>query len=77
MKSKAKIKQLTLREMKNLDLSKIDINTAVNILSKSLYQQDEKAFSKELILSLPLGVCFAITREVMRISGVTEDQLGF
>ena len=77
VKSKAKIKQLTLREMKNLDLSKIDINTAVNILRKSLYQQDEKAFNKELILSLPLGVCFAITREVMRISGVTEDQLGF
>lgn len=77
VRSKAKIKQLTLKEVKNLDLNNINLDTAVNILSKALFKQNEKPFTNELILSLPIGVCFAITREIMRISGVNENQLGF
>lgn len=75
--SKAKIKQLTLKELKNVDINNITVDTAVSILRKALFKQDETLFSKELILALPIGVCFAITREIMRISGVDENQLGF
>lgn len=75
--SKAKIKQLTLKELKNIDVNNITVDTAVSILRKALFKQDETLFSKELILALPIGVCFAITREIMRISGVDENQLGF
>nr|WP_295000920.1 hypothetical protein [uncultured Methanobrevibacter sp.] len=77
VKSKAKIKQLTLNELRNLDLNNITVNTAVNILKKALYKQDETPFTNELILALPIGVSFAIAREIMKISGVDEDQLGF
>lgn len=75
--SKAKIKQLTLKELKNIDVNNITVDTAVSILRKALFKQDETLFSNELILALPIGVCFAITREIMRISGVDENQLGF
>lgn len=77
VKTKAKIKQLTLKELRNIDINNINLNTSVNILKKALFKQDETPFSEKLILALPVGVCFAITREIMKISGVNEDQLGF
>lgn len=77
VKTKAKIKQLTIKELKNIDLNKVDVNTVVNVLSKALFKQDETNFSRDLIYALPVGVCFAITKEIMKISGVDENQLGF
>ena len=77
VRTKAKIKQLTLKELRNIDVNNINVNTVVNILSKALFKQDETLFSKELILAMPIGVCFAITKEIMKISGVDENQLGF
>ena len=77
VKTKAKIKQLTLKELKNVNLNNVDIDVCINILRKALFQQDGTAFTQNLILALPVGVCFAITREIMKISGVDEKQLGF
>ena len=77
VRTKAKIKQLTIKELKNIDINKVDINTVANILSKSLFKQDGTNFSRELINAMPIGVCFAITKEIMKISGVDETQLGF
>lgn len=77
VKTKAKIKQLTLKELRNIDFENINMNTMVNILNKSLYQQDETLFGKELILSLPVGVSAAITRKILEISGVDTDKMGF
>lgn len=77
IKTKAKIKQLTMKELRNLNLDKINLETVINILQKALFKQDGTAFDKNLILDLPIGVCFAISKEIMRISGVEENQLGF
>ena len=77
IKTKAKIKQLTMKELRNLNLDKINLETVIHILQKALFKQDETAFDKNLILDLPIGVCFAISKEIMRISGVDENQLGF
>lgn len=77
VKTKAKIKQLTIKELRNIDVNNVNINTAITVLSKALFKQDETPFSKEVILALPIGVCFAITKEIFRISGVDEDILGF
>ena len=77
VKTKAKIKQLSMRQLRNIDLNNLNLETVVSILTKALFKQDETAFSKNLILDLPIGVCFAITREIMKISGVDENQLGF
>ena len=77
VRTKAKIKQLTLKELRNIDVNNINVNTIGTILSKALFKQDETSFSKKLILAMPIGVCIAITKEIMRISGVDENQLGF
>lgn len=76
VKAKAKIKQLTMKELKNMDLEKITAETSVEILNKALFKQDGTPFPKGLILALPIGVVNALGTEILRISGVNED-MGF
>jgi sensor c-di-GMP phosphodiesterase-like protein len=76
IKAKAKIKQLTMKELKNLDLQRPSFETNINMLKKALFKQDGTAFSEELILALPVGVVNAISAEIMKISGVDQD-MGF
>lgn len=75
--TKAKIKQLTLKELRNVDFENINLNTMVTILNKALFRQDETPFGKELILDLPIGVSAAITKQILEISGVNTDKMGF
>lgn len=76
VKAKAKIKQLTMKELKNIDLQNPSLETNIKILSQALFKQDNTAFSNELILALPVGVVNAISAEIMKISGVNQD-MGF
>ena len=69
-KTKAKIKQLTMKELRNINLQKITYETNIKVLEKCLYKQDETKFDKELISYLPVGVANAITEQILRISGV-------
>ena len=71
VKAKAKIKQLN-----NIDVQNLSLETNIKILNKALFKQDDTAFSKELILALPVGVVNAISAEIMKISGVDRD-MGF
>lgn len=75
--TKAKIKQLTIKELRNIDFENINLNTMVTILNKALFKQDETPFGKELILNLPIGVSAAITKKILEISGVNTDKMGF
>ena len=74
VQAKAKIKQLTMKDLKNLNLDNVTLETSVGILMKSLFTQDEKPFQKELILSLPIGVVRAITMEILKLSGVSDTE---
>ena len=76
VKAKAKIKQLTMKELKNLDLNNPSFETNIKILTKALYKQDGTAFTQDLILALPVGVVNAVSAEIMKISGVDQD-MGF
>ena len=76
VKAKAKIKQLTMRELKNINLEKPSLETNVSILGKALFKQDDSPFEKELILALPVGVVNAISEKIMEVSGVNQD-MGF
>ena len=73
--AKAKIKQLTMKELKNIDLNNITLETSVKILTRSLYQQNETPFSRELILNLPIGVVRKITEKILELSGVRGNDL--
>ena len=76
VKAKAKIKQLTMKEIKNMDLQKVTAETSVEILNKALYQQDGTPFPEELILALPIGVVNALGNEILKVSGADRD-MGF
>ncbi len=76
-KAKAKIKQLTIKELKNVDLNNPSFGTGVQILEKALFQQDGTPFPKNLILNLPIGVVNAISQEILKVSGVEETDMGF
>lgn len=77
VKVKAKIKQLTMKELRNIDVSKPSLETNVNILSKALFKQDETPFEKELVLALPIGVVNEIATEILKVSGVDREDMGF
>lgn len=76
IKAKAKIKQLTMRELKNIDLQNPSLETNISILTKALFKQDDTPFEKELILALPVGVVNAVSEKIMEVSGVHQD-MGF
>ena len=75
VQAKAKIKQLTMKELRNIDLSNVTLETSVILLTKSLFTQEGTPFQKELILELPVGVVRKITEKILEISGVKEDDL--
>jgi len=77
VKVKAKIKQLTMKELRNVDVSKPSLETNVNILTKALFKQDETPFEKELVLALPIGVVNEIATEILKVSGVDREDMGF
>ena len=77
VKVKAKIKQLTMKELRNIDVTKPSMETNVNILTKALFKQDETPFEKELVLSLPIGVVNEIAKEILKVSGVDRKDMGF
>jgi len=77
IETRAKIKQLTIRDLKNIDLNNFNIEIVAKVLRKALFTQEEKPFGEKLILDAPIGVCIAIAKEIMRISGVDISQLGF
>lgn len=77
VKVKAKIKQLTMRELRNIDLQNPTLETNVDILCKALFKQDETPFEKNLILALPVGVVNAISEEILKVSGVERKDMGF
>ena len=68
--SKAKIKQLTMEELKNINLKNIDLEATARILQKCLFKNDGTHFSKEMIYHLPVGVASAISEEILKLSGV-------
>ena len=73
IEASAKIKQLTMRELQNLDVANPNLRTNIEILKKALFQQDGTEFTEDLILSLPIGVVNAIAEKILEISGVNED----
>ena len=75
---KAKIKQLTMKELKNIDVRNPDLETSIEILEKALFKQDNTPFERELILALPVGVVTAVSEKIMEVSGVTrQNDMGF
>lgn len=73
VKAKALIKQLTLKELGNVNTKNNNLlDTSKLILRKALFKQDGSLFSDAEIEVLPVGVIIAISNRIMEVSGMEE-----
>lgn len=69
--AKALIKQLTLREMENLNISRTNLVEAnLMLLRKALFKTNGDNFTNEELEALPLGVVNALANQILEVSGV-------
>lgn len=70
-KSKALIRQLTLKELDKVKLTS-DSLFAINlsVLKIALFKTNGDSFSEEELMVLPLGVVDAVANKIMELSGV-------
>ena len=74
LKAKAWIKQLTLKEVKNIDLQNINVlETSLEVLKLALYKKDNVKYTDEELLALPVGVVTAISEQILKLSGIEYD----
>ena len=73
VKAKALIKQLTLKELGNVNTKNNNLlDTSKLILRKALFKQDGALFSDAEIEVLPVGVIVAISNRIMEVSGMED-----
>ena len=72
--AKALVKQLTLREMENIQINQnnlIKVNRMV--LEKALFKTNGESYTKEELYHLPVGVVNAISEKILELSGMDVD----
>ena len=73
-KSKALIKQLTLKQLENLNLTnKNTVTVSKKILQTALFKTTGEPFTLKELDVLPIGVVFAISSKIMEISGMNYE----
>ena len=71
IKAKAYVKQLTLKELKGFNVNKSNLlESAMEILTKTLYKSDNTVYDMDEILVLPVGVVQALAEKILDLSGV-------
>ena len=75
VKAKVKLQQLTMKELKNINLKDRSFENSIRILSKTVYKQDRTLFGKDLIMALPVGVINELSDTIMELSGVDVDKI--
>lgn len=66
-------KQLTLREMENVNSSSNNIQDLIPVLRKTLFKQNGDNFSKPELMELPIGVLQALLIKIFELSGMDKQ----
>ena len=74
-KAKVKVQQLTMKELKNINIKDRSFDNSLKILSKTVYKQDGTLLGKDLIMELPVGVVNDLSDAIMELSGVDVDKI--
>lgn len=73
-KAKALIKQITVKEMKKIQIKgNDDLGIATEVLSIALLKQDGSNFTKEEISYLPIGVVRTLSDKILEVSGFDRN----
>lgn len=71
VKTKAMVKQLTLKEINKLKLINNNLlEQNLSILKRALFTSNGEPFPEDKLMILPLGVANAISEKILEISGV-------
>lgn len=74
VKAKAFVKQLTMKELSNVDLTGNDVKSAMSILQRALFKENGDTFKKAELEVLPIGVIREVADLIMRLSGMDQNQ---
>ena len=66
-------KQLTLREMENVNTSSNNLQDILPVLRKTLFKQNGDNFSKPELMELPIGVLKALLVKIFELSGMHDE----
>ncbi len=73
-KAKALIKQITIKEMKKVQIQgKNELEIAIEVLKVSLLKQDGSNFTVQEISYLPLGVVRSLSDKILEVSGINMN----
>lgn len=74
IKAKALVKQLTLKELNDVQINRNDVlNASITVLKKALFKSNGEAYTEEELFILPIGVVNAISDKILELSGVNTD----
>ena len=66
-------KQLTLRELENVNTSSNNLQDILPVLRKTLFKQNGDNFSKPELMELPIGVLKALLVKIFELSGMHDE----
>lgn len=66
-------KQLTLRELENVNTSSNNLKDILPVLRKTLFKQNGDNFSKPELMEMPLGVLKALMIKIFELSGMHDE----
>lgn len=66
-------KQLTLRELENVNTSSNNLQDVLPILRKTLFKQNGDNFSKPELMELPIGVLKELMIKIFELSGMHDE----
>ena len=74
VRGKALVKQLTMKELNNIDFAGNDIQSAMIVLQRALFHEDGEHFKKAELEELPIGVIKQTADLIMRLSGMDSER---
>ena len=66
-------KQLTLRELENINVNSNNLNDILPILRKTLFKQNGDNFTKTELMELPIGVLKELLVKIFELSGMEKE----
>ena len=66
-------KQLTLRELENVNTSSNNLQDILPVLRKTLFKQNGDNFSKPELMEMPIGVLKALMIKIFELSGMHDE----
>ena len=73
VKARVLVKQLTMKELKNFNITTTDIQDILKILKKTMFKNNGEPFTPDELLLIPIGALKAILSKIFELSGIDAN----